>query len=94
MTGTNRDMFTHKLSRSYLNHLVVAAVSRKRNFAEGKPRSLQECTASGDEIALPPFGQLGNTSERKYMFISAKNYLSAHETTHLNVWKQISKSKP
>ena len=30
MTGTNCDLFTHKSSRSYLNHLVVDAF---RNFA-------------------------------------------------------------
>jgi hypothetical protein len=27
MTGTNCDLFTHKQSRSYLNHLVIAAVT-------------------------------------------------------------------
>jgi hypothetical protein len=26
MTGTNRDLFTHKSSRSYLNHLVRRSV--------------------------------------------------------------------
>jgi hypothetical protein len=28
MTGTNCDLFTHKYSRSYLNHLVVGVVLR------------------------------------------------------------------
>ena len=28
MTGTNCDLFTHKSSRSYLNHLVLRALSR------------------------------------------------------------------
>jgi hypothetical protein len=26
MTGTNCDLFTHKQSRSYLNHLVLTAI--------------------------------------------------------------------
>ena len=31
MTGTNCDLFTHKLSRSYLNHLVH---NKKKNTEE------------------------------------------------------------
>ena len=32
MTGTNCDLFTHKQSRSYLNHLVYAQTERPRFF--------------------------------------------------------------
>jgi hypothetical protein len=33
MTGTNCDLFTHKSSRSYLNHLVQAADICNYHFA-------------------------------------------------------------
>jgi hypothetical protein len=34
MTGTNCDLFTHKSSRSYLNHLVYGHVSRDQNAGQ------------------------------------------------------------
>jgi hypothetical protein len=39
MTGTNCDLFTHKLSRSYLNHLVFIVcdtIKRRGNFFKDK----------------------------------------------------------
>jgi hypothetical protein len=54
MTGTNCDLFTHKSSRSYLNHLVHAhfvamAVLNCLNTYLFYPRCFQHCLKNTDE---------------------------------------------
>jgi hypothetical protein len=42
MTGTNCDLFTHKSSRSYLNHLVLNKIILKTVFQFLDPRFIEQ----------------------------------------------------
>jgi hypothetical protein len=46
MTGTNCDLFTHKLSRSYLNHLVHRTTRLGPVFLEGTVNAEHVCSSS------------------------------------------------
>jgi hypothetical protein len=49
MTGTNCDLFTHKSSRSYLNHLVYATLNFLHSFLAEKAeiKNLRSCSILG-----------------------------------------------
>jgi hypothetical protein len=45
MTGTNCDLFTHKSSRSYLNHLVYESLSLLKAFKGRNTKRHEELTS-------------------------------------------------
>jgi hypothetical protein len=63
MTGTNCDLFTHKQSRSYLNHLVYtdktyihSSPTRPKNWSDSSASGLLAPVSTGEQLMILPAG--------------------------------------
>jgi hypothetical protein len=93
MTGTNCDLFTHKSSRSYLNHLVIKALLSDDVVETSLPRATVASWASNGVVRHRNKGCLRMTSLKVYLSFSTILFFSRHLFPIPTSQKRLSLSK-